>query len=896
MTLIPIRLGRRILKARHLLVAVGALCSIAILGGTLLLLERDRQGDLRAEDERGMLLASVLESHVSRTLSSVDNSLNAISRVLLLPAGRSAVGPGGVDVQALLDTLASSSTYLRSVSVLDAGGRVISSSNAQNIGRSFSLAQLGFRNEINNNLENGRPLFVRDLHELDDRTDAGTASSHAERGVYVLPFATLIKVGGANLTLLALVNPAYLFPDHRAGPRDDVGYEVLFDYQGMVLAATPDAPFTIGSRHARLPMFDLLNNDNEYGRFDLLRKGVDASDAANGNYLVNFRASRSFPLVAVVALSEERVLATWQDGARSLETIGIAAALLALLYAAALHRTMGAGERTREELRKARDAAETANAAKSVFLSTMSHEIRTPMNGVLGMAALLRDTPLNAQQQEFARTISDSGEALLSIINDILDFSKIEAGHMDIDVVDCALLPLAEGCIDTLASRAASRGLVLASLIDPALPAMVRADGGRLRQILLNLVDNAIKFTPSGEVTLRVMLAGQANGLCRVDFEVIDSGIGIADETLSRLFQPFVQADSSVTRTYGGTGLGLSICKRLLELMGSRIEVDSRPGLGSTFRFRLELGVAAPPALALPLPSAEVLVLTPLSCHAAVLSAYLRSWGMQVRQASSLEQALAPGDAASLALAIIDGTLPALEQTARMLAASHPGLRLMLLADSDSAQEKAVHMGFHATLRRPFRQAALQEALLFALDHRHYMLGTADAAPAAAAAGAGLAPEAQAPRLVLLVEDNPINQKVALHQLGRLGYAAHVASNGEEALKALALHDYALVLMDCQMPLLDGFEATRRIRDAEHVNGSPRLFIVAMTANAAEGDRERCLAAGMDDYLAKPIVRETLAALLRQYVPLPAQAGAAGGASLRTGTGAASGGGALRCE
>jgi signal transduction histidine kinase/CheY-like chemotaxis protein len=883
---IPGRFGRRLLKTRHLLVAVGALCSIAILAGTLLLLERGREGDLRAEDGRGLMLASVLESHVSRTLSSVDNSLNAISRVLLLSSGRPAAGPGGVDVQALLDTLASSSTYLRSVSVLDAGGRVISSSNRQNIGRSFSLAQLGFRNEINNSLDNGWPLFVRDLYELDEKTDAGTASSHAERGVYVLPFATLIRVGGANLTLLALVNPAYLFPDHRAGPRGDAGYEVLFDYQGMVLAATPDAPFAIGSRHARLPLFDLLNSDHEYGRFDLLRKG---SGAADGNYLVNFRASRSFPLVAVVALSETRVLASWRNNARSLETIGLAAALLALLYAAALHRTMAAGERTREELRKARDAAETANAAKSVFLSTMSHEIRTPLNGVLGMAALLRDTPLNAQQQDFARTISDSGEALLSIINDILDFSKIEAGHMAIDIVDCALLPLAEGCVDTLASRAASRGLVLASFIDPALPAMVRADGGRLRQILLNLVDNAIKFTPSGEVTLRMTLAGQANGLCRVAFEVSDSGIGIGDQTLARLFQPFMQADSSVTRIHGGTGLGLSICKRLLELMGSQIEVDSQPGLGSTFRFSLELGVAAPPVVAQPMPPGKVLVLTPLSRHAGVLISYLRSWGMQAEHVPS-----APDGAASPALAIIDGTLPELEQTARMLTASHPGLRLMLLADSDSAQELAVRLGFHATLRRPFRQAALQEALLFALERRHYMLGATDATPAGD--GSDAAPETDAPCLVLLVEDNLINQKVALHQLGRLGYAAHVASNGEEALKALALHDYALVLMDCQMPLLDGFAATRRIRDAERVHGSRHLPVIAMTANAAEGDRERCLAAGMDDYLSKPIVRETLAALLRQYVRQPAQADAVAGASPCAGTGAASGGGAFRCE
>ena len=744
-----LRLVRRHVRMRHFLVAVGVLGGVGILAGTLLLLERDRLGDLRAEEERGLLLAGVLESHVSRTLSSVDNSLNAIGRVLLLPSRERGMGPGGVDVQALLDTLVSSSTYLRSVSVLDASGRTLSSSNRQNIGRSFSLTQLGFRSEIGGSLDNGRPLFVRDLHELDDRTDAGTASRYSQRGIYVLPFATLVKVRGANLTLLALVNPAYLFPDHRSGPRDDAGYEVLFDYQGMVLAATPEAPFAIGSRHARLPMFELLNNDKEYGRFNLMRK--PAGDAES-NYLVNFRASRNFPLVAVVALSEARALAIWESSAGSLKGIGMFAALLALLYTAALHKTILAGERTREELRSAKEAAEKANDAKSIFLSTVSHEIRTPMNGVLGMTALLRDTPLNAQQQEFARTIADSGSALMAIINDILDFSKIEAGHMAIDLVDCALLPLAEGCIDTLASRAAARGLALASFVDPALPVLVSADGGRLRQILLNLVDNAIKFTESGEVMLSVTLQRRSANGCRVRFEVSDSGIGIDEEALARLFQPFVQADSSVTRKYGGTGLGLSICKRLLELMGARIEVESSPGHGSTFRFDLELAEVAPPAIP-----------------------------------------------------------PA-----------------------------------------PPPQEAFTPAL-----------------------GPALPPGPAAPGAILLVEDNLTNQTVALHQLVRLGYTAHVASNGEEALEAIARHDYAMVLMDCQMPLLDGFEATRRIRAEESARGAGRLTIVAMTANAADGDRERCLEAGMDDYLPKPIVREALEAMLLQRLAPPRDAGSA---------------------
>jgi CheY-like chemotaxis protein len=428
-----------------------------------------------------------------------------------------------------------------------------------------------------------------------------------------------------------------------------------------------------------------------------------------------------------------------------------------------------------------------------------------------------------------------------------------------------------EGCVDTLMGRALSRGLALVSFVDPALPAVVRADGGRIRQILLNLIDNAVKFTPAGEVALHVSLQKRVNGICLVRFEVSDSGIGIEAQALPRLFQPFIQADSSVTRKYGGTGLGLSICKRLLELMGSAIEVDSKPGQGSVFRFELALPEVAAPAAVPALPSERALVLTPFPRHAAAIAGYLRAWGMQPCCAASEDEALRLIDAAGHALAVIDGRMPQAYASAHMLATRQPGLRLLLLADSDEAQETAARQGFHASLRRPFRQSAVYQAVAFALERRHYMAPPTHRAPADVGrepGGAG-GHAHRAGKLILLVEDNPTNQKVALHQLTRLGYAAHVASNGEEALRALALHEYALILMDCQMPLLDGFEATRRIRAAERA-GCPRIPIVAMTANAAEGDRKRCLEAGMDDYLAKPIVREALAALLRQRAPLSA--------------------------
>jgi signal transduction histidine kinase/DNA-binding response OmpR family regulator len=721
-------------RARQLLVTVGALCALALLFGTYVILNRDRELTLHTENERGMLLASMLESHITRTLSSVDNSLNAIGSMLLRSRSLASDSASQAELQAQLDTVVSSYVYLRSLSILDSTGRVILSSTPDNLGRHFSNSQLGLQRELDNLLQVGRPLFAHDLYELDERIDN---DSLRERGVYALPFAKQFRIGAANLTLVALLHPPYLFPEERSASGLGKNYAVLFDYQGMALAATPNSPYAIGQRHARLPMVSALNLDKEFGAFRLQPE----AGPGGGAHLINFQASRRYPLAALVGAREDDVLAEWEDSVRDLRFIGVFAALLGLLYSALLHRVMRSGEKTREELHRAKDAAESANAAKSAFLSTMSHEIRTPMNGVLGMTALLRETPLDAQQQEFARTIEDSAGALMAIINDILDFSKIEAGRMDLAMQPCALPQLAEGCIDLLSGKAAQRRLKLALDIDPALPASVLVDGGRLRQILLNLLDNALKFTEAGTVALRIALLERRDGACRIGFEVSDSGIGIAPHVLPRLFQPFTQADSSVTRKYGGTGLGLSICKRLLEMMGSAISVESALGRGSAFRFELRLRELAAPQ--------EALAATPPADHAARASG----------------------------------------------------------------------------------------------QDRH-----------------------KQERLILLAEDNPTNRKLALYQLQGLGYQAHVATDGEQALAALERHDYALVLMDCQMPLMDGFEATRRIREREHGRGR-HLPIIAMTANAMEGDRERCLQAGMDDYLPKPVHADALAGMLRRHLP-----------------------------
>ncbi len=795
-----------------------------LLGGVVaafaIVATQARQSAVRDAERMTQAVASGLADQATRALQTVDAMLADL-------AARQRAGAAALPAEVAM--LAAEMPQMRDMLLADAEGTVLVATSPALVGRRFAAAaELGELRESMDRLRLGRPLA--------GRVPAMDGGDIAQARIWSIPMVRSVRMADGSFggLVVALLNPDYLTAIARL-PAEAVAVEVRFlGYGGHLLARSDGRADGIGESRAESWLFQGFLPRRESGSFT----GAGADGA---RFTASLAVTRGVPLVIEVAQPERRVLAAAR---RQDVLLAASGGALAAIAAGAILLLLRGQRRLAAKEREAR----AATRAKDEFLAAISHEIRTPMNGVIGTAELLLSTRLSPMQRRYAETMHSSAEHLMSVLNDILDFSKLEAGETAVSDGLVAIEKEAATIAELFAARAAEKRLDLVCFLAPGLPRLVRSDAGRFRQILFNLVGNAVKFTAAGWVRIGIAMTPDGPGRAMLTATVSDTGIGFDPARLPTLFEPFTQEDASIGRRFGGTGLGLVISRRLAVAMGGEIEAEPRPGGGSVFRVSLRVGlVAETPPLVAPgsVPLRRALVAAPPGPAREALVAQLDQLGI----AHALH---VPGERlertpwAGCGAAILDagpGGMGLVVELAERLAEAPDAPRLVLLTAANVAYTARRGL-FHALLLKPVLPSRLAEALAHALR------------PPEADQPAAPAPAPRLPLCVLVVEDNPVNQFVLRRMLEQAGATIEVAGDGQPALDACAARRFDTILMDVQMPVLDGLEATRRLREAEGPNRATR--IIGLTAGAGVEFERRCLGAGMDDYLTKPIQRATL--------------------------------------